>query len=84
MAKVRINGQYAGGVWTAPYRVDITDFVKDGENEIEVEVVNLWVNRLIADSKLPEEERGLTVGRLPWTRANESGLLGPVRILSVK
>jgi hypothetical protein len=81
MAKVRINGQYAGGVWTAPYRVDITDFVKDGDNEIEVEVVNLWVNRLLADAKLPEKERGLTVSRKPWTKENESGLLGPVKIL---
>ncbi|MDR1745813.1 MAG: glycoside hydrolase family 2 [Tannerella sp.] len=81
MAKVRINGQYAGGVWTPPYRVNITDFVKDGDNEIEVEVVNLWVNRLLADAKLPESERALTISNLPWTKENESGLLGPVKII---
>jgi hypothetical protein len=83
MAKVKVNGEYAGGAWTYPYRVDITKLAKAGDNEIEVEVVNTWTNRLLGDSKLPEEERGLRIGRMPWTTANESGLLGPVKILSV-
>ena len=58
MAKVKINGTYAGGVWTPPYRVRVTDLVQPGTNRVEIEVVTTWMNRLIGDSGLPEAERG--------------------------
>lgn len=85
MAKVRINGKDVGGVWTAPYRVDITDAVQQGNNQIEVEVVNTWLNRILGDLRLPEKERRVISHTSPWkaeTPLQKSGLLGPVRIVT--
>ena len=86
MARVRLNGRDVGGVWTYPYRLDVTDFVKEGGNDLEIEVVNTWVNRLIGDSALPAGERPTWSPHNPWTPSSPlqtSGLLGPVRIESV-
>ena len=57
LAQVRVNGSDAGIVWTAPWRVDIGKFVRSGDNELEIEVVNLWPNRLIGDGDLPKDQR---------------------------
>lgn len=87
MAKVKINGQYAGGAWTPPYRVDVTDLLKDGENTVEVDVVNNWMNRLIGDARLPEQDRITWTNIQSWnadSALQPSGLLGPVRLISAK
>ena len=55
MAEVAINGKPLGILWKPPYRVEITDAVKAGDNSLEVRVVNLWVNRLIGDEQLPDD-----------------------------
>lgn len=49
VAEVLVNGRSAGIVWTAPYRVDVTNLLKTGRNKIEVRVSNLWVNRVVGD-----------------------------------
>ncbi len=87
MAKVYLNGKYVGGLWTSPYTLDISSFVQNGTNELKIEVVNTWMNRLIGDSKLPESERKTWCpvnSYKPDSQLQSSGLLGPVTISTVK
>ncbi len=87
MAKVTVNGTYAGGIWTKPYHLDITKWIREAENELQIEVVNTWVNRLIGDSKLPVDQRPTWCPVNPFNSENPlqpSGLFGPVQVLSVK
>jgi hypothetical protein len=55
MAELIINGRRAGYLWKPPYLADITSFLKEGENHLEVLVTNVWANRLIGDAHFPEE-----------------------------
>jgi hypothetical protein len=83
MAKVKINGQYAGGAWTAPYRVNASPYLKQGENTLEIEVVNTWVNRIIGDMNLPDEQRKVRPNYNSWQTGSplqSSGLPGPVEL----
>jgi hypothetical protein len=52
-ATVFVNGRRAGSVWAPPYRVDITDHVRDGQNELRIEVYNTAINQL-AEGGLPD------------------------------
>ncbi len=84
-AKVKVNGKEVGGVWTAPYRLNVTPYLTEGENNIEVEVINNWKNRLIGDLSLPESERRTWTNQQIWNPGDElqeSGLTGPVKILA--
>ncbi|MEN8965962.1 MAG: glycosyl hydrolase [Polaribacter sp.] len=87
MAKVRLNGKDVGGVWIAPYRLNISEAIKKGENTLEIEVVNLWRNQLIKDKQRAEEEKYtwlVTDDIKPNSKLQPSGLLGPVVIESVE
>ncbi len=87
MARVTLNGRDLGVVWKPPFRVDTADALQPGANVLEVTVANLWPNRLIGDAALPPEKR------VAWTTWNpfkpdapllESGLIGPVRLLTTR
>ena len=63
MARVRLNGKDLGVVWTAPWQVAITGAVQARDNRLEIEVANLWINRLIGDEQFPDD--GIQKGRWP-------------------
>jgi hypothetical protein len=48
-AKIILNGKKVATLWIAPFKVDISKFVKPGNNDLEIEVTNTWTNRLIGD-----------------------------------
>lgn len=89
MAVVTFNGHQFRLNWAPPYELNVTDFIRDDENKLIIEILNMWPNRLIGDGKLPESKR--------FTRTNidkfenldsekllrKSGLLGPVQLLVI-
>lgn len=60
-------------------------FFKKSENELEIEVTNLWVNQLIGDDKKPKNAKK-TWSLLETYNENDelqpSGLVGPVKLVS--
>ena len=84
IASVRLNGVDLGVIWTAPWRVDISRTVRAGENQLAIDVTNLWPNRLLHDQNLPPEKR-LTRTNIELPKEVHplpSGLHGPVSIFS--
>ena len=55
MAQVKLNGRDLGILWKSPYVMDVTGVLKAGDNDLEIRVTDLWVNRLIGDEQLPED-----------------------------
>jgi hypothetical protein len=87
VVEVAVNGHPLGILWKPPYRVDISDVLKSGSNQLEIKVTNEWTNRQIGDRLGPPEKRVLTSD--PVVRAfgrpqvlGESGLLGPVTVVA--
>lgn len=86
VAEVRLNEKKIGIVWTRPYRVEITSAVHAGENSLEIDVVNLWPNRMIGDGFLPPDKRYTSTNIQIYYEHKQqkllpSGLLGPVTVL---
>ena len=83
MAELIINGHNAGVLWREPYiSPDILPWLKEGDNTIEVNVTNLWVNRMIGDRQ--RGEKPVTKVRRFYTAGDKllpSGLLGPVKLI---
>ncbi|MDR1883346.1 MAG: DNA-binding protein [Prevotella sp.] len=89
VAEVKINGRYCGTLWTPPYRVEVTDALKNGSNKLEISVANTWANRIMGDEDFAMEKND---SRMTWTNARyrladkkpvKSGLTGKARIQKI-
>jgi len=95
VADVYINNKNAGILWCDPFRIEITKYIKPGQNKLVIEVANVWANRLCGDARLAPDKRvsNTNITRLPnaWSYPmetipnndydlRESGLMGPVKI----
>jgi hypothetical protein len=75
MARVVLNGKDFGVIWTFPWQVDVTNILKEKDNNLRVEVVNLWANRLIGDEAKPDD--GIKKGQWPtWLKNGEKRTSG--------
>ncbi len=87
LAKLAVNGKSLGVAWRKPFRFDITRAITAGNNTLSIKVTNLWVNRLIGDMQ-PGVTNKITYTTMPFYRADSplktSGLMGPVRIFSLR
>jgi hypothetical protein len=85
IAHVKLNGKKIGGLWTAPWKLNISGYLKNGSNSLEIEVANLWVNQLVKDASKDKKQRET------WLLIDHSydknsplppsGLIGPVRLM---
>jgi len=89
-AVVYVNDQRAGAVWCPPYALDVTKLLKSGANKLRVVVGNTAIN-FMAGHQQPDYQRlNERYGERfqPQDMENlqplPSGLLGPVRLLTVK
>ena len=57
LARIWVNEKEAAIVWCSPWEADITEYVREGENSLKIEVVNSLMNRMIGDASLPQDKR---------------------------
>lgn len=86
IAVVSLNGKKLQTLWTPPYRLDLTNAIKKGKNELTIEVTSTWFNRLAYDAGLPEPDRKTWTisGPSKDEELRNSGLLGPVVLIKEK
>jgi hypothetical protein len=93
-ARVRLNGEDAGVLWSIPFKRPVGRFVLEGKNVLEVEVTNLSANRI----------QDLDIRKIEWKKfydinfvnihyrafdaskwdLMDSGLMGPVKLVPMK
>lgn len=84
LARVSVNGDPIGIAWKSPYKLEVTEAIEPGENELEIAVANTWANRLIGDKVSESRDSCAYAAYDPYmadSPLQPSGLIGPVRIL---
>ena len=86
LARVKLNGIDCGLVWKKPFCVDVTEAVVEGENHLEITVVNTWRNRLIGDEQPGSKKITYTSQKFynKNSKTSAAGLLGPLEIINTK
>ena len=96
VAEVWLNGKSLGITWVKPFQFDVTDIIKPGDNLLEIEVANVWSNRITGDQLTDGKNYtftnveitdilGLNKIDVPWAEVPliKSGLLGPVQLITI-
>ncbi len=85
MARVFVNGHDCGIVWTPPYKARITPHLKTGKNQLRIEVINNWNNRIVGDLRNPDESAYTSTNAVIRFNKDqallESGLIGKAEIV---
>lgn len=81
IARVHVNGSDAGTVWAKPLAIRIDPWLKPGRNTLDIEVTNLWPNRIIGDLQ-PDARVRFTQTNIRSYRSDSpllpSGLIGDI------
>jgi hypothetical protein len=83
VAAVTLNGKFVGILWKAPYVIPVDGLLQAGKNILEVQVTNLWPNRLIGDAQPDAKQHYTWTNIKTYTKDSPllpSGLFGPVTI----
>jgi hypothetical protein len=90
-ARVTLNGRPLATCYARPFQVLLTSGLRDGRNELEIEVTNLMANRLAELDRRGEDWRRfffVTMQYEPFDAAGweplPSGLLGPVQLTPLR
>ena len=93
-ARVTVNGNTVGTVWSLPFEIPIGHFLKKGSNHIQIEVTNLPANRIAdydrkkIDWRIFYEINFVNVFYKPFDASEwkpmPSGLIGPVKLIPLK
>jgi hypothetical protein len=94
LSEVSLNGKPLGIRWKPPYQYDVTGVLRRGANQLEIKITNEWTNRLLGDRLGPPEKRVFPGPPVAGGRSGgfgfgpqqplESGLIGPVSLVSVR
>ena len=89
-ALVVVNGQAAGALWHPPYRLDVSKYLKAGENHIEIRVFNTALNAWSAlpphDFKPLIEKYGdkFQMQDMDQVKPISSGILGTIKLVEME